>query len=56
VYETKWFQELKAEWQPMRRSCRKATVCGDPAGEPLDVMGEIQDLKGKSIANAVIDV
>ena len=33
-----------------------ATVCGNPPGEPLDVMGEIQDLKGKPIANALIDV
>jgi hydroxyquinol 1,2-dioxygenase len=33
-----------------------ATVCGNPPGEPLDVMGEVQDLKGKPIANALIDV
>ena len=33
-----------------------ATVCGQPPGEPLDVMGEVQDLKGKPIANALIDV
>jgi hydroxyquinol 1,2-dioxygenase len=33
-----------------------ATVCGNPPGEPLDVTGEIQDLKGKPIANALIDV
>ena len=33
-----------------------AAVCGDPPGEPLDVMGEVQDLKSKPIANALIDV
>ena len=33
-----------------------AAVWGDPPGEPLDVMGEVQDLKGKPIANALIDV
>jgi hydroxyquinol 1,2-dioxygenase len=33
-----------------------AAVCGDPPGEPLNVMGEVQDLKGKPIANALIDV
>jgi protocatechuate 3,4-dioxygenase beta subunit len=33
-----------------------AMVYGNPPGEPLDVMGEIQDPKGKPIANALIDV
>jgi len=31
-------------------------VFGNPLGEPLDVMGEIQDPKGKPIVNALIDV
>jgi len=31
-------------------------VCGNPPGEPLDVMGEIKDQKGKPIVNALIDV
>ena len=30
-----------------------AMVCGNPPGEPLDVMGEIQDPKGKPILNAL---
>ena len=33
-----------------------AMVCGDPPGEPLEVMGEIQDPKGEPIVNALIDV
>ena len=33
-----------------------AMVCGNPPGEPLDVLGEIQDPKGKPIFNALIDV
>jgi len=33
-----------------------AMVCGNPPGEPLDVMGEIQDPKGEPIVNALIDV
>ena len=33
-----------------------AMVCGNPPGAPLDVMGEIQDPKGKPILNALIDV
>ena len=33
-----------------------AMVCGNPPGDALDVMGEIQDSKGEPIINALIDV
>jgi len=33
-----------------------ALVCGNPSGDPLDVRGEIRDVQGNAIGDALIDV
>ena len=33
-----------------------ALVCGNPPGDPLDVRGEIRDVQGNAIGDALIDV